>query len=141
LCDGWRKSRWTQALALVWILYAAVAVQQDVDILRTLSEPLETRVQYRAAARQADRAANRGRMISDQPYFYTYYTGTPSLSPPVASKSELLQFLRKYHVRHLLLPAQNLDSFFPGGIAALAPEIQRLADVDSFILLQGIDKQ
>ena len=44
--------------------------------------------------------------------------------------------MKKYEVRHLLLPTARLDYYYPGGVFALQPEIQRKAEGNGYTLFE-----
>lgn len=125
------------AIAAGCVLYAvAFLAAQDYRILHD-----ETRVSpkvsaYRAIAREvASEFRNEPAIITDLPYFYTHYTKLPSISPPHAGKPELLDFMSRYSARLLLLPTAELNYYYPGFAASLAPEIQPVRQIGEYTLL------
>lgn len=125
-------------LAVGLVLYALVFLTtQDRHSFHELTQISPEVSAYRTLAQEVAHAFPDERaVITNQPYFYTYYTKRPALSPPHVGKPELLRFMEQYSVQLLLLPTGGLDYYYPGFPASLAPEIQTVRQIGSYTLLE-----
>jgi hypothetical protein len=107
----------------------------DVALFRTLARPnnenIQTRQDYLAVAHEFP-----GPVIVPMPYFFTYYSGRAALSPPYASKDDLLRFMDKYSVRYLALPTAQLSYYYD--MNSLAPAIQPVKQVGSLSVFERL---
>ncbi len=131
------QSQLERALTALCLLYVTMVMfPQDWRIWESATQPAPEAVAFRTAVREVNQRFPGARMISHRPYFFTYYTGVSALSPPASSKADLLEFMKKYDVRHVLLPTSGLDYYYPGGVFALQPEIQRKAEANGYTLFE-----
>jgi len=125
------------AIASGCVLYALVfLVAQDYRIFQEETRLSPAVSSYRAIAQEVAREFRDERaIITNQPYFYTYYTKLPAISPPSVGKPELLNFMSHYSARLLLLPTEELEYYYPGFPASLEPEIRTVKQIGSYTLL------
>ena len=123
-----------------WLAYTVIACFAwmsigDVALFRTLARPnnenIQTRQDYLAVAHEFP-----GPVIVPTPYFFTYYSGRSALSPPYASKDDLLRFMDKYSVRYLALPTAQLSYYYD--MNSLAPAIQPVKQVGSLSVFERL---
>ena len=127
--------RW-RLLAILWLVYAGfVILPQDQALWRSLAHPAAERAAYREADREIARVFPNEPIISAKPYFFSFDTGGPALSPPYTSKGELLAFMERYGAHYILLPSERLNYYYPKAIEALAPEVTPVRSIGSFTLL------
>ena len=131
-----RLAVWGRSLLIVCVL--VFAVPQDLRVLR-MAWPDPQAADYKATVLAASSRVNPGGpVITDSPYFYTYFTGLPAISPPYPSKRELLEIMRRYGARYVLLPRARLDYYYPGAPESLRPELAVDAELGADVLLKLI---
>ncbi len=133
-------SRWglRMAIASGCALYTLVfLVPQDRNIFREMTQTSPRLVSYQAVVWEVAREfPDEQAIITDLPYLCTYYTKVPALSPPNASKPELLRFMSQYSARLLLLPTDSIEYYYPESQGALPPEIQVVKQLGHYTLLR-----
>lgn len=138
-------SRWKLRLAIAsgCVLYAlGFLVFQDYRIFREETRISTENSSYRTISQEVAREfVGEPAVITNQPYFFTYYTKLPGISPPNVKKPELLSFMSRYSARLLLLPTNELEYYYPGFPTALAPEIQSVKQIGSYTLLRRTTAQ
>lgn len=111
--------------APAWMFWLALVPMQN---WRSASQLLSTQpdlITYRQAAQEFAQRSSAGPVVTPMPYFYTYYTGQPAISPPYPGKSELIAVMRKYGASQLWVPPDpefSLQFLYPGAPASLRPE-------------------
>ncbi|HUA63313.1 MAG TPA: glycosyltransferase family 39 protein [Verrucomicrobiae bacterium] len=127
----------------IWILapvsaYLVLAlVPQDIRAIQHARRPFQALVTYKAMATEAAENLSRGdSVITDWPYWFTYYTGHSAISPPYPGRSELFGAMRRYHAAWLLLPQARIDYYYPGSPGKLAPELTVAKTVGNYVLMK-----
>lgn len=125
------------AIAAGCVLYAvAFLAAQDYRVFHEETRVSPKTAAYKDIAQQvANEFRNEPAIITELPYFYTHYTKRSAISPPNVGKPELLNFMSRYSARLLLLPTEELNYYYPGSAAALAPEIQPVKQIGAYTLL------
>jgi hypothetical protein len=134
------SSHWglRMAIASGCALYTLVfLVPQDRNIFREMTRTSPELASYQAVVWEVAREfPNEQAIITDRPYICTYYTKVPALSPPNASKTELLRFMSQYSARLLLLPTDAIEYYYPEFQETLPPEIQVVKQLGHYTLLR-----
>lgn len=135
LAAGDRRRRWLQ---LPFAAYALVSlVPQDRGIAIAVRQVSPGLVAFRDGARQVHAAlADSSPVISHLPYFFTYFTGRKSVSPPYPDKASLLRVMARYGASTVLLPTDSLSYYYPPGAPALSPELADGRHVGRFTMLR-----
>ena len=133
---GGRLPVWGRAVMAACLLI--FAVPQNVRILQMARASPEA-IAYRAFVLSVRARIDPGAaVITDSPYLFTYFTGLPAISPPYPSKRELLEVMRRYGARYVLLPRNRLEYLYAGAPAALLPELGVDAELGADVLLKLI---
>ncbi len=140
LRDHLRSLHWSlqAALAVVAILCGALVTYQDFRSFqfRTQADPIL--VAWRRDTRAlASEVVHGGRVMIQNPYFYTWFTGKTALSPPYASKGKMLAFMQYYRASYLALPTISMNYFYPRATQQLAPELRLLRQVGEFTVFEA----
>ena len=132
--------RYRRRLRLPLAAYLLVSVlPQDWRIAQSMLGSRPELVAFREGARTVDASLpDSAAVISHLPYFFTYYTGRRSVSPPYPDKASLLRVMDRYGVSSLLLPTDSLGYYYPPDPGALAPELAKGRRVGRFTLLQRV---
>lgn len=115
--DIWSRADWqkpARTAAAVWLAATwIILLGQDVQIERLASRPNPALVEIQAhSLALASRLEPREPATHFVPYFYTYYTGRPSLSPLYASVERMTAFMRHFGSRYAVLPRHQETVFF-----------------------------
>jgi len=133
--EGWTRS--TAALGGVIVLSSLMMAWQDFSQLRVTTSISPDLVTLRDAYRGvAEELPPNARVLVSLPYFYTYYTGRTSLSPPYADKTKVLAFMSKYSARYMTLPTARLDYYYPDTQRQFAPEIREMKTIGPLTLFE-----
>jgi len=134
---SFRTPRQTAFAALAILCGASIAYQDFRTFqYRTDADP-ELVALRRDTRALASEVIHEGRVLVPNPYFYTWFTDKTALSPPYASKDKMLEFMDRYPVSYLALPAINMDYYYPRATQQLAPELRQLRQVGAFTVFEA----
>ena len=133
------RPRWWALPLLAWTCFGLLP--QNYALAHSALTPMPSKVAYRRMALQVSAAMPPGEaVVTELPYWFTYYTGRSAISPPYPGKSELLDAMARYHATTLLLPIATLPYYYPGSPSALSPELQAGGVSGSYLLFRRLPK-
>jgi hypothetical protein len=129
------RPRWMAAPAAVCFAFAMASM--NVSALQRARTVVAAQASYREMARELSSTLPQGdAVVTNLPYWFTYYTGRPSVSPPYPGKRELLDVMNHYRASVVPLPSGNLTYFYAGAPSSLAPELEPAGHTGSYVLLR-----
>jgi hypothetical protein len=130
------KKTGTLTAALLAASYFFAVAVQDLHAFQYLRAPsaylTALRTDYQRIQQEV---AGDSPVVIYRPYFYTLFTGEVSHSPPWTSKDRLLEFMKRYSVRYLVLPSEKVAYFYPYH-ASFGPELRELRTVGSLVVYE-----
>ena len=117
------------------VFFTVLTCLQDVSLFRRFTGMSEETLLLRRDATAVTQQFA-GPILADTPYFFTYYTGRPALTPPLANQQELAGYMNHYGARYLAIPTAKLSEFY--NIDGLAPAIRPIKEIGTLTVLEKL---
>ena len=121
-------------------LYLVVMmIPQGLRDWHTYADASPERFAYRQLVREVAPSVGRDEaVITEAPYFFTFFTGRRAVNVPSQGKEALLKVMSRYSARLVLLPTSTLNYYYPDCVETLSPEIRVKRRFGAYTLFERV---